>query len=68
MNPPPPPDGNAETREPDEPEEAGRTDFDPSYRSDEPILCDLCGSAMRYTASCRITCPNCGYTRDCSDP
>lgn len=57
---------------PDEPDperrETDRTDFDPGYDRDEPILCDLCGSVMRYTASCRIVCPNCGYTRDCSDP
>ncbi len=29
--------------------------------------CDLCGAAMREF-HCRITCPSCGYQRDCSDP
>lgn len=45
-----------------------RADFDPDYDADAPVICEICGGTMRYTASCRITCPNCGYTRDCSDP
>ncbi len=29
--------------------------------------CDRCGEAM-YEHHCKIVCPRCGYTRDCSDP
>lgn len=47
---------------------ADRADFDPAYDPDDPILCELCGSEMYYTAACKIQCPNCGYKRDCSDP
>ena len=50
------------------PRETDRADFDPAFDPDNPILCDICGSGMDYTASCRIICRNCGYTRDCSDP
>ncbi len=28
---------------------------------------DICGSPM-LEQKCKICCPNCGYTRDCSDP
>ena len=45
-----------------------RVDFDPTYDATAPILCELCGSEMRYVAACKILCPNCGYKRDCSDP
>jgi hypothetical protein len=45
-----------------------RVDFDPMYDPDAPVICELCGSPMRYVASCKIVCPNCGYRRDCSDP
>lgn len=48
--------------------EVDRADFDPSYDPDEPILCEICGNEMRYTAVCKIECPVCGYRRDCSDP
>lgn len=30
-------------------------------------VCDVCGSPM-FEVHCKITCPNCGYRRDCSDP
>jgi hypothetical protein len=33
---------------------------------DAPV-CDLCGARM-IERHCRIVCPQCGYTRDCSDP
>ena len=59
---PDPADPDQPRREPD------RVDFDPEYEPNAPILCDICGSIMEYTASCRIICPNCGFTRDCSDP
>lgn len=45
-----------------------RADFDPAYDDSAPIICEVCGFRMRYTASCKITCGNCGYKRDCSDP
>jgi exosome complex RNA-binding protein Csl4 len=30
-------------------------------------LCDRCGERM-YESHCKIICPRCGMTRDCSDP
>jgi hypothetical protein len=48
--------------------EVDRADFDPAYRPDAPITCELCGFEMRYTAACKLACSNCGYKRDCSDP
>lgn len=30
-------------------------------------VCDICGAQMNEQ-KCKIRCPNCGYTRDCSDP
>jgi hypothetical protein len=29
--------------------------------------CWLCGGPTQYR-HCKIVCPNCGFTRDCSDP
>jgi uncharacterized Zn finger protein (UPF0148 family) len=31
------------------------------------LTCEICGSRM-IQRHCKIVCPNCGYTRDCSDP
>ena len=31
------------------------------------LSCDICGTLM-IEQNCKIRCPNCGYTRDCSDP
>jgi len=31
------------------------------------LSCEICGSTM-VERSCKIKCPNCGFTRDCSDP
>jgi len=31
------------------------------------LICDICGTVM-LERNCKILCPNCGYTRDCSDP
>ena len=31
------------------------------------MICDICGAVM-LEKQCKIRCPNCGYTRDCSDP
>jgi uncharacterized Zn finger protein (UPF0148 family) len=30
-------------------------------------VCDRCGETM-VERQCKILCPRCGYTRDCSDP
>ncbi len=30
-------------------------------------VCERCGTRMTEI-HCKIVCPNCGYTRDCSDP
>lgn len=48
--------------------EVDRVDFDPSYRPEAPVLCELCGFEMHYTGACKLLCSNCGYKRDCSDP
>lgn len=37
-----------------------------ALRTDE-ITGEICGSRM-LSVKCKIRCPNCGYTRDCSDP
>lgn len=29
--------------------------------------CEICGWVM-VARKCKIRCPNCGFTRDCSDP
>ena len=39
----------------------------PPPRRDDGLDCEICGARM-YERSCKIICPNCGYTRDCSDP
>ena len=31
------------------------------------LNCEICGCAM-IEQKCKIRCPNCGFTRDCSDP
>ena len=31
------------------------------------LTCEICGCTM-IERSCKIKCPNCGFTRDCSDP
>jgi len=37
-------------------------------RHAEPApICNVCGEPMREI-HCKIVCPRCGYTRDCSDP
>ena len=37
-------------------------------RAPEPShTCTVCGEPMREI-HCKIVCPQCGYTRDCSDP
>ncbi len=33
----------------------------------EAGTCDVCGSAT-LERHCKVVCPMCGYTRDCSDP
>ena len=34
---------------------------------DDGLTCEICGFSM-LSRQCKIRCPNCGYTRDCSDP
>jgi hypothetical protein len=56
---------------PDGSEDGGivdRADYDPDYDPSEPVACEACGAEMYYTAACKLKCPRCGYTRDCSDP
>lgn len=56
---------------PEEPATKGvvdRADFDPRYDPSAPIICEICGNQMHYTAACKIGCGVCGYKRDCSDP
>ena len=31
------------------------------------LTCEICGCTM-IEQKCKIRCPNCGFTRDCSDP
>ena len=31
------------------------------------LKCEICGWEM-IEQKCKIKCPNCGFTRDCSDP
>jgi hypothetical protein len=50
------------------PREVDQVDFDPDYDPDAPIICEICGGEMVYTAACKISCKRCGYKRDCSDP
>jgi hypothetical protein len=35
--------------------------------ADQEQFCSVCGEQMREI-HCKIICPRCGYTRDCSDP
>ena len=37
------------------------------YPAGEYLTCEICGQRMSER-HCKIVCPNCGYTRDCSDP
>ena len=40
-----------------------KANFDQSDGMD----CEICGCEM-IEQKCKIKCPNCGFTRDCSDP
>ena len=40
-----------------------RTTYGKSY----DLTCEICGGTM-VERNCKIKCPNCGFTRDCSDP
>ena len=33
----------------------------------DDLVCEICGGQM-VQRQCKISCPNCGFTRDCSDP
>jgi hypothetical protein len=39
----------------------------PDGTTDEDRTCWVCGGETAYR-NCKITCKNCGFTRDCSDP
>jgi rubrerythrin len=43
--------------------------YNPTRMAQDPIVhsCWVCGAIMREI-KCKIVCPQCGYTRDCSDP
>jgi hypothetical protein len=44
-------------------------DREPGRRIEpDPGRCELCGFPLAVERHCKIVCPNCGYTRDCSDP
>ncbi|MBX6365618.1 MAG: hypothetical protein IRZ00_17250 [Gemmatimonadetes bacterium] len=58
----PPPPGGAEPPRPGGAEPPPR----PAPPAGGPV-CDLCGATM-YELHCKLICPACGYTRDCSDP
>lgn len=45
-----------------------RADYDPDYDPSAPVICEVCGGEMIYTAACKLKCLRCGYSRDCSDP
>ena len=38
-------------------------DADPKRK----VPCDICGASM-IDIHCKLRCPSCGFTRDCSDP
>lgn len=38
-----------------------------SHPTEVGHVCNVCGERMREI-HCKIVCPRCGYTRDCSDP
>lgn len=39
----------------------------PGYRVEDDTYCWLCGGPV-VKRHCKIICPSCGFTRDCSDP
>ena len=44
------------------------TDVERDPRSQVPAIpCDICGAPMQEH-HCKLACPVCGFTRDCSDP
>ena len=54
---------------PDEPKPAPTADAEEaSPPRVDPSRCELCGFPLALERHCKIICPNCGYTRDCSDP
>ena len=65
---PDPGGGGGRTGEPDRDGVVDRADYDPRYDPGAPVSCEVCGEEMYYTAACKLKCPRCGYTRDCSDP
>ena len=41
--------------------------FNNSYNDSYDLAWEICGCSM-IDQKCKIKCPNCGFTRDCSDP
>src|SRR5690606_33176819 len=39
----------------------------PGYHVEDDTYCWLCGGPV-VKRHCKIVCPSCGFTRDCSDP
>lgn len=60
------PDPAKETR-PQGPGPSTRRERSERARLATAQICERCGFAM-YDRHCKVLCPNCGYTRDCSDP
>jgi hypothetical protein len=42
--------------------------YDSPRASPPESRCDLCSFPLSLERHCKIICPNCGFTRDCSDP
>ncbi|MGH7409073.1 MAG: HVO_2523 family zinc finger protein [Candidatus Methylomirabilales bacterium] len=39
----------------------------PDHSGGPAVPCDRCGTTM-VEHHCKLQCPRCGFTRDCSDP
>ena len=59
--------GGGVARERRELSDATTASFTPVYTPADDTYCWVCGSAV-VKRHCKIVCPSCGFTRDCSDP
>ena len=59
---PDPPDPNAANDASANPDASLGRRFSPDARH-----CEICGFPLVLEHHCKIICPNCGFTRDCSD-
>ncbi len=48
-------------------DETAPVQADPERQAAEDSYCWVCGAAV-IDRHCKIVCPRCGFTRDCSDP